>query len=52
LALYFLGYLQGKHFGGVKPEIIMRLERKLAESKYWSDRLETFDLFPEDLKKL
>jgi radical SAM superfamily enzyme YgiQ (UPF0313 family) len=52
LALYFLGYLQGKHFSGVAPETIARLERKLAESKYWADRLDTFDLSPDDLKKL
>ncbi len=52
LALYFLGYLQGKHFSGVTPEIITRLEGKLVESKYWSDRLEAFDLAPDDLKNL
>lgn len=49
-ALYFLGYLQSKVFGKIEPEIIERLEKRIATSLYWKDRLYAFGLSVEDLR--
>ncbi len=49
-ALYFLGYLQSKVFGKIEPEIIQRLEKRIATSLYWKDRLHAFGLSVEDLR--
>lgn len=49
LALYFTGYLQHKLHGEIEPEIVERLERKLAESGYWRDRFDAFGLSAHDL---
>ena len=49
-ALYFLGYLQSKMFGKIDPEIIRRLETRIATSSYWKDRLHAFGLSVEDLR--
>ncbi len=49
-ALYFLGYLQSKVFGKIEPEIIQRLEKRIATSLYWKDRLRAFGLSIEDLR--
>ena len=49
-ALYFLGYLQDKVFGKIEPEIIQRLEKRIATSSYWKDRLHAFGLSIEDLR--
>ena len=49
-ALYFLGYLQHKVYGRVEPEIVQRLERRIATSSYWQNRLHAFGLSIEDLR--
>ena len=49
-ALYFNCYLQHKLNGTIDRNIIARLEHKLAESVYWSDRFHAFGLSVEDLK--
>ncbi len=49
-ALYFLGYLQHKLYGSIQPDIIERLETKLNESKYWSERFDAFGLSVDDLR--
>lgn len=49
-ALYFLGYLQHKVFGKIEPDIIQRLETRIATSLYWKDRLHAFGLAIEDLR--
>ena len=49
-ALYFLGYLQYKLHGKIQPDVIERLNTKLSESKYWSERFEAFELSVDDLR--
>lgn len=48
-ALYFLGYLQSKMYGKIDPDIIQRLEHRIATSLYWKDRLYAFGLSIDDL---
>jgi radical SAM superfamily enzyme YgiQ (UPF0313 family) len=50
LALYFIGYLNYRLNGFIDPVMIDRLEKKLSESDYWSERLEAFGLSPFDLR--
>ena len=50
-ALYYLGYLQHKSLGGVDPEIIGRLEARLATSPFWADRMRAFELSVDHLKQ-
>lgn len=50
-ALYFLGYLQTKLGHEIEPEIISRLDARLATSTYWADRFHAFGLSPDDLKR-
>ena len=49
-ALYFNCYLQHKLHGTIDRDMIARLENKLGESSYWSDRFEAFGLSVDDLK--
>jgi len=49
-ALYFTCYLQHKLHGTMDPELVSRLDRKLSESEYWSDRLKAFGLALDDVK--
>jgi radical SAM superfamily enzyme YgiQ (UPF0313 family) len=49
-ALYFLGYLQHKVDGRIEKGVVERLERKLQESDYWSDRFKAFGLSVDDLR--
>lgn len=50
-ALYFTGYLQHRLTGSVPPEVIERLERRLANSPYWADRFSAFGLSVDDLRQ-
>jgi radical SAM superfamily enzyme YgiQ (UPF0313 family) len=49
-ALYFSGYLQHRLDGAIAPELIERLERRLARSPYWNDRFQAFGLSVDDLR--
>lgn len=48
-ALYFTCYLQHKLHGTIDPALVERLERRLAQSPYWSHRLRAFGLDLEDV---
>ena len=43
-ALYFLACLEKKKLNKINPELISRLENKLAESDYWSYRFDAYGL--------
>jgi len=49
-AMYFQGYLQYRVNGSIEPELVEKLEERLALSPYWSARFQDFDLSPNHLK--
>lgn len=49
-ALYFLAYLEHKLEANINPATIARLEGQLAQSAYWKERLDAFDLTVADLR--
>ena len=48
--MYFYGQLQKKIHGTVDKNLIARLDARLAQSDYWSNSFEHFDLSTANLK--
>ena len=51
-ALYFLSLLEKREKGQTNPEVVARLERKLSESVFWSDRFSAFGLSLDDINSV
>ena len=51
-ALYFLSLLEKREKGQPNLEVVARLERKLSESAFWSDRFSAFGLSLDDINSI
>ena len=47
LIIYFYAYLQHKVLGQMEPELVARLQERVAESTYWQERFALFGLSPD-----